>query len=111
MNLAEKCTRTTFCNQSFDLSSLQEAITKGGKKSAVAWNNWNSRPGFSFIKYTLSMNAPGESPYVSDTKFSYRIVGNTYDMEGYGPYNDNILRNWVRKGRKRCSTPPFDSDL
>lgn len=84
---------------------------RGGKKSAVAWNNWNSRPGFSFMKHSLSMNAPGESPYVSDTKFSYRNGGNIYDMEGYGPYNANILRNWVRKGRKRCSTPAFDSDL
>ena len=84
---------------------MDEAITQGKKRSAASQNNlqiWNSRARVFFHEAThldYFMNAPGSSPYVSDTKFSYKSGGNNYDVEGYGPYNAKILRNYVKQGR------------
>lgn len=120
----EKYSRITFCNGFFNLPSLTDAINWGKTKSAVDQNNletWNSRARTFFHEAThldYFMNAPVKSPYVSDTTFSYKLGGNTYAVEGYGPYNAKVLRNWVKSGRigyytQRNGTrvPPLRSDL
>lgn len=53
-----KYSRIRFCNRFFNLSSLQEAITEGKKKSAAARNNleiWNSRARVFFFMKQLTL--------------------------------------------------------
>lgn len=79
-----KYSRIRFCNRFFNLSSLQEAITEGKKKSAAARNSleiWNSRARVFFHEAThlgYFMNVPGRCPYVIDAKFSYIVGEKTY---------------------------------
>ena len=101
----EKYSRITFCTQFFNLNSLTDAIRLGQKKSAADQNNletWENRARCFFREVThldYFMNAPDKSPYVSDTKFSYKLGGIKNDVEGYGPFNAKVLRNYVTKNR------------
>ena len=97
--------RITFCTQFFNLNSLTDAISLGQKKSAADQNNletWENRARTFFHEVThldYFMNVPGKSPYVSDTTFSYKFGGINNKVEGYGPFNARVLRNYVTKNR------------
>ncbi|KAL8790632.1 MAG: hypothetical protein Q9213_000480 [Squamulea squamosa] len=101
----ERYSRITFCTEFFNLLSMGEAIKAAKKLPTYQQNNlevWNNRARVFFHEVThldYFVNAPGKSPYISDTQFRYKDKGETFDVEGYGPYNAKILRNYIKKGR------------
>ncbi|KAI9674471.1 MAG: hypothetical protein M1817_001809 [Caeruleum heppii] len=103
---AEKYSRITFCNKFFnELKSLGEAMDYGKKQPRDVQNNletWNSRARCFLHEAThldYFMDAPAKNPYISDLSFSYRDRNGVQKVEGYGPYNCKVLRNYIKAGK------------
>ena len=105
----ERYSRITFCSKFFELATLDEAVSRTkdspNKKNLEYWNNRARCFFHEVVHLDYFMNADDKnpkslSPEVFDTQFKYKSGGQTYEVEGYGPFNLKILRNYIPKNKK-----------